>query len=350
MTKFALFTDIPFWYPALGQCVRIRELVFALAKRTSLTVYYLGEQDASYEIASKVKLPFEIVAFDGSNPLQRLLLIKEIELNPIDIALVEYLHLSWICDFLPKKTVKLLDCHDLASIRSDLHKKWGYALEIEWTKDQEIAAFNRFDKVIFIQEEEAKVAASWIGAEKCLVCSHPAHIEAGYSPKKQATEIRFLASPSHANSHAAMWLHNEVLPHLPKERKIAIFGAICLKKELKEKCPNLNFEGTVNNLKSFYHSTDVFINPVLFGSGLKIKTVEALAHGVPLVSTSYGVQGIKNEHDAFLVEDDPKAFANAIESLVQSHEKRVALSINAYSLSNAKLNSIQCYSELFDLL
>jgi glycosyltransferase involved in cell wall biosynthesis len=50
--------------------------------------------------------------------------------------------------------------------------------------------------------------------------------------------------------------------------------------------------GRVERLEDFYKSVDLVINPMMFGTGLKIKTVEALSFGAPLVSTRAGMSGI----------------------------------------------------------
>jgi glycosyltransferase involved in cell wall biosynthesis len=48
----------------------------------------------------------------------------------------------------------------------------------------------------------------------------------------------------------------------------------------------------VRSPASFYQAVDLIVNPVRFGTGLKIKTIEALAHGRPVITTTHGAQGI----------------------------------------------------------
>ena len=84
--------------------------------------------------------------------------------------------------------------------------------------------------------------------------------------------------------------------------------------ELREKERfGVPFEGHIPDLASFYGSARVVISPVRFGSGVKIKTVEALQFGLPVVSTTVGAEGI-DLHGVKAVEitDAPEVFARAV--------------------------------------
>jgi glycosyltransferase involved in cell wall biosynthesis len=83
--------------------------------------------------------------------------------------------------------------------------------------------------------------------------------------------------------------------------------------------PNLVFQGHVGDLKEMYDCTRVAISPIRFGAGVKLKTVQALQHGVPVVSTSYNAEGIATcGLDAIAIADTPHEFAKALVSLLAS--------------------------------
>lgn len=72
----------------------------------------------------------------------------------------------------------------------------------------------------------------------------------------------------------------------------------------------------VPSLRPFYADCDVVIAPILFGSGTRIKILEAMAYGRPVVSTSMGAEGmdlVAGRH--FLLADDMDDFADAVASL-----------------------------------
>ena len=64
---------------------------------------------------------------------------------------------------------------------------------------------------------------------------------------------------------------------------------------------------------------DVVVVPVRFGSGTRLKILEAFAHRVPVVSTTIGAEGLGVDHrDQLLIADRPEEFADAIYRLRSS--------------------------------
>lgn len=70
----------------------------------------------------------------------------------------------------------------------------------------------------------------------------------------------------------------------------------------------------------------IAVVPILHGSGIRFKILEALACEVPVVSTPLGAQGIKvKEGESILLADNAAAFAQAILTLLQDHAKRTQM-------------------------
>ncbi len=69
-------------------------------------------------------------------------------------------------------------------------------------------------------------------------------------------------------------------------------------------------------LVAWYREATVAVVPLLAGAGVKLKTVEALWHGVPAVLTPVGAQGLPGIEDVVSVESDPVAFAAAVTALL----------------------------------
>ena len=70
--------------------------------------------------------------------------------------------------------------------------------------------------------------------------------------------------------------------------------------------------GTVDDVAPYLRRASVAVVPIRFGSGTRIKILEAFAHGTPVVSTTLGAEGLEvaNERELLLA-DDPDAFAAA---------------------------------------
>ena len=90
--------------------------------------------------------------------------------------------------------------------------------------------------------------------------------------------------------------------------------------------------GEFDDADQIYAVADVVISPILFGTGLKIKNVEALAYAKPLVTTPVGAEGLEGgAHSAFRVGTDSKEFAQHVIELLTNYDLRRHMSQNAYT-------------------
>lgn len=88
--------------------------------------------------------------------------------------------------------------------------------------------------------------------------------------------------------------------------------------------PNIIYHGEVENAREFIQSHLIMVAPLLSGSGMRIKILEGMALGRPVLTTSAGIEGIpavNKQH--VLVEDDPELFASQLQRLLaQKNEAR----------------------------
>jgi len=88
--------------------------------------------------------------------------------------------------------------------------------------------------------------------------------------------------------------------------------------------------GNLEMIEDAYARATVVINPVKFGTGLPIKTIEALGYGRPVVSTPAGARGIEKDFEgAILVAKDEDKFAELVLALLSSAVARSTMSRNA---------------------
>ena len=102
---------------------------------------------------------------------------------------------------------------------------------------------------------------------------------------------------------------------------------------------NNNPEGIVNlgeiaDLESIYDTADIVINPIRFGTGLKIKNIEALGYSKPLVTTSVGATGMdRGVEPAFLVADNAQDFSDAVVKILREPTLFRSLSNRGYDFA-----------------
>ena len=101
--------------------------------------------------------------------------------------------------------------------------------------------------------------------------------------------------------------------------------------------PNLFFTGRVVDVKPFYNQASLSIVPLKTGSGTRLKILESMSYGVPVVSTSQGAEGIEYT-DSFdiIIGDEEKAFAESVIKLIKNKERRLSIQKNARKLVRSK--------------
>ena len=117
------------------------------------------------------------------------------------------------------------------------------------------------------------------------------------------------------NADGARWLVHQVLPHLRDlvpDVRIRLVGASWPPVQELDDPPSVTVVGRVPEMLPELQRADAIVVPVRFGSGTRVKILEAFAHRLPVVSTTLGAEGLEVEHDRhLLLADTPEDFAAA---------------------------------------
>jgi glycosyltransferase involved in cell wall biosynthesis len=149
---------------------------------------------------------------------------------------------------------------------------------------------------------------------------------ASISTGNAAARIGFLGSLDYRpNQDAAIWIAEELGPRVGTEVHIAGSNAPQWLRERLE-ASGVTFDGEVPDAKAFIRSMRVMIAPIFSGGGMRIKILEAMALGKPVVATTIGAAGIGARHgEDILLADVPDAFAVAVSDLLGDPEKACAI-------------------------
>lgn len=74
--------------------------------------------------------------------------------------------------------------------------------------------------------------------------------------------------------------------------------------------------GFVKDLEPEYCRARVFVCPLRFGSGIKVKVINALSRGLPVAATAIGAEGLPEPEHFMEVQDEPEALAESIMNLM----------------------------------
>jgi glycosyltransferase involved in cell wall biosynthesis len=352
--RVLMVTDVPFWAPGRGDSARIRALVQFLRKQLDLDLFVIVNRPGKAPTLSRVTLPLgseTCSAWLAATPEPGVIpamLAEVAKRSPLKACLFEYLRLKALRKALPAGVLSLLDTHDLVNERARSFKSFGVEPPRELTAAAEYAAFRDFDGVVLIQEDDYATVSRHLGRERCLLAPHPVEMPRT-TIRPHARHVSFVGSESAPNIDGLRWFLAEVWSTVAAPgAHLHVYGRVGEKVDTAAHT-NVTVHGLVADLPGLYQASDLVINPVRFGSGLKIKTVEAIASGLPLVTTTEGARGLApHAGRAFLVADDAKAFHEHLEALLTSLELRCTLSEAAWQLGRERFTPSACFQSLLD--
>lgn len=189
----------------------------------------------------------------------------------------------------------------------------------------ELEACCKADLVVVPSEEDCRALLAHIPRLK--VSTIPHGIDSGRfdlqrQPCKEPSLIFIGDFRRRANSDAVLYFTREVFSHILRRQPAArlyLVGASPPPAIKSLASSNIIVTGFVEDIRPFLTSSCVFVAPLTWGGGIKVKILEAMAAGTPAVTTSIGAYGIgltPGEH-AF-VEDDPQAFATRVLELMDN--------------------------------
>jgi glycosyltransferase involved in cell wall biosynthesis len=133
---------------------------------------------------------------------------------------------------------------------------------------------------------------------------------------------------------AALWFCREILPQIQRQFsdvKLLIVGHHPRPEILTlSKQPHIIVTGHVPDVRPYYEQASVCIAPLRAGGGTRLKILEAMALGRPVVSTLLGCEGLHVTHGKeLLIADTPSEFAEQVMRLFQSQTLREQLAHQA---------------------
>jgi len=140
----------------------------------------------------------------------------------------------------------------------------------------------------------------------------------------------------HANVDAVTWFSRAAWPEIARNHpnlQFTIVGRDPAPEVRALASDRIRVTGTVDDVRPFYASAVAAVVPIRSGSGTRLKILEAMAAGVPVVSTRLGAEGIEAEDDVqVLLADKGEEISAAVNRIASSAEARARLSQSAREL------------------
>jgi hypothetical protein len=239
-----------------------------------------------------------------------------------DVVIVTYIFYTRLFEAVPDRVLKLVDTLDVFSDRYRLYQAQGQTGEwFSTSREDEGKALDRADAVLAIQESDASHFRS-LTRKPVLVVGHLAPPAAGavrQSVEQGGHGILFVGGPMGINVHGVTWFIEQVLPLVRRQvadAELWLVGGIC--DRILGEVPGVRRLGFVDGLDDLYGRAAAVVNPQRFGTGVSIKSVDALVHGAPLVTTASGARGLEEgAGTAFLQADSAEDFAEHLVQLLR---------------------------------
>lgn len=163
--------------------------------------------------------------------------------------------------------------------------------------------------------------------------------------------VLMVGSRNRPNQQGLRWFLQDVWPLVLSNVPAAQFHvAGKLGEDLPPHSPQTRALGFVRDLEEVYSQASVVIVPLLQGTGVKIKLVEAASQNAAIVTTSVGLQGLDFLRGAVRENDAPAAFASDLAQLLGDPAARAALGEAVGRAVDQHLSPKACYEGAFQAL
>lgn len=208
--------------------------------------------------------------------------------------------------------------NELAKSTKNLFSKLYYLSDALKFKYYSRSLFLKVDKLWYISSDEKKKQVEFVNKSIHL----PAPINDMFITQTLSNKtVLFVGSMFMKNNIEALeWYLNNIHKRLLNEKDyklIIVGGTGDISEEIFEKkfrtISNVECFFNVKNLQQYYAESTIFINPMLHGAGVKLKTINAIVNGLLLVSTSIGSEGIGLiENEMYFEANEPNKFYESI--------------------------------------
>ncbi|MFO7723086.1 MAG: glycosyltransferase [Bacteroidales bacterium] len=271
------------------------------------------------------RLPFQVGYFYHREARGRIASLAN-RISP-DLVFCQLVRVAHYADRLPG--VKMIDFQDALSLNlarrahaSRGLKRLFFMWESNLLQRYEVRVLRMFDLHLIISQPD-KDAIAHADRERILVV--PNGVDYDYFSADQdavkSYDIVFTGNMSYApNVEGAVWLAKEILPlvreHIPGAT-LLLAGSSPVKAVKELESDGIRVTGWMPDIRNAYNSSKVFVAPMLTGSGLQNKLLEAMAMELPCITTSLANDALQaRDRDEIIVADSAGDIASAIAALL----------------------------------
>lgn len=322
--------------------------VFKRAITTNNNIKYMIKL-AIKNIFSKIPL----VVYKFKDKSVESIIDKKLNRGQYDLVYIDHLQLGIYLEVIRRYTDNIvLDQHNCESViilrkqqtEKSLLKRVYLKYEYLRLKRFEGIVLSQVNKIIVLSEEDKRemmLINNNLEENKFLSISIPVNIDYVKKigrKKRNILNILFLGTMSwYPNSQGIEWFVKNIVPKLEENNfnyKLYIVGKDPSNKliDVCKKYSNITITGFVDNVNEYIELCDVMVVPLFVGSGMRVKILEAMGKGIPVISTSVGAEGIAIEDGInIIIANEQKEFIESLKK-VNNEQLYKDLQINGMDL------------------
>ena len=363
------------WFPYPpdnGSRIRVYNLLRSLARKYEVTLAAFSPEEpdlSGLDFCSRVEvvrrtpfrksplmerthlfLPFPIVLYPDDEMRRRVKALLKGENYSVAVAFSTTVAAYLLGSGIPKVLDLDTGLTGFALERLRLEENGGRRLRAWLSLQKSILAereiVRRFDGTVVISRAGCQSLAPVLsGVRRLAVAGHGVDLDyypLGLAEPEPETLVYNGSLTFFANHDAIRWFLEQVFPLIRREAPSVSLRVTGKADGVNlEDLPNregLHLTGYVPDVRPVVAGASVCIVPIRIGGGQRLKILEAMALGTPVVSTRKGMEGLEDftpgEHA--LVADEPEEFAQAVLCLLRSREQRDTIARNARRLMETR--------------
>jgi GT2 family glycosyltransferase/glycosyltransferase involved in cell wall biosynthesis len=239
-----------------------------------------------------------------------------------------------------------------------IRARWEYLRALRY----ELRMLPKADRVQVCSVDNAQYLASFLPSLRGRIdAGFRAGIDTSlykfHAETREPFTMLFLGSFRHLPNHEALhWFVDRVLPKVrakePRARLIVIGSDPPPRHSLPD-AESIELRGFVEDVRDPLARYAVFVCPILSGSGVRVKLLEAFATGIPVVSTRLGAEGLASKDgEICALADDPDLFAERVVEVLENPEAASAMARRARAevveqrdMQGMTERLVECYRE-----
>lgn len=301
-------------------------------------------------------LPVTVLNYSSANVEE--ILSRTLESTPFDFVQIESIHLFRYFETIRKSKSSpavVLDWHNIESELMQRYaagepnpaKKFIASRTAKLLEKLEENALQSFDAHTVVSEREQEklrarnpTAAIHVIPNGVDITSFEDH--SNNTPAARPTVLFVGSMDYHANSDAILWFCAEIWPQIAAEYPALDFKIVGRNPPASVQAlasSRIFVTGTVDDVRPFYRQAFAVVVPLRIGGGTRLKILEAMAAGVPVISTRLGAEGLNaNDHEQILLAENAAEFSACIRSLLANPEYALKLRSAALNLVTGHYN------------